>query len=204
MHLLHVRSDFTSVNEAVSSGESDALLVIAIFYDVGNPSNQFQLIADAMPSILYPYNSVTIDGIEVTTFFPSNLNYYTYSGSLTTPGCDEVVKWVVLQNPNSLSQSQLDSLRTMHHSPQPANNSESDSVSSDENILVDVVCNARPIQPINGRPVSAPSETTVKTGARILIVVSLALVVLAMIIILLVVVYKTHRSNTANDYISIN
>lgn len=42
-------------------------------------------------------------GINLDDLLPENLSYYTYTGSLTTPGCDEVVTWHVFENPVPIS-----------------------------------------------------------------------------------------------------
>ncbi|VDO93008.1 unnamed protein product [Schistosoma margrebowiei] len=40
--------------------------------------------------------------------------YYTYSGSLTTPPCNECVTWIVLDEPVVMTIDQLETLRQMH------------------------------------------------------------------------------------------
>ena len=39
--------------------------------------------------------------------------WYSYHGSLTTPGCDEIVHWVVVQDPLKISLKQLRRLRRL-------------------------------------------------------------------------------------------
>ena len=59
---------------------------------------------------------------------PTDLHYYRFNGSLTTPPCTEGVRWMVLKTPVTVSKAQVEHFKhTMHH----ANN--------------------RPIQPINAR-----------------------------------------------------
>ncbi len=55
--------------------------------------------------------------------------YYTYSGSLTTPPCSEIVTWYVLKKPLKASRYQLNKFKEIMHT------------------------NFRPIQDLNGRPV---------------------------------------------------
>ena len=35
---------------------------------------------------------------------------FTYDGSLTTPTCDEIINWVVVHDPQPLSQAQFDAI----------------------------------------------------------------------------------------------
>ncbi len=48
-------------------------------------------------------------------FFPGNRSYWTYTGSLTTPPCTEGVRWFVMQQPITLSQTQLMKYTWMFH-----------------------------------------------------------------------------------------
>ena len=63
--------------------------------------------------------------------------YSTYSGSLTTPGCMEIVNWINFIKPIKISKKQLEEFRKLKDK------------GNDE--LVD---NFRPVQPLNGRPVT--------------------------------------------------
>ena len=62
--------------------------------------------------------------------------YSTYDGSLTTPGCNEVVEWINFLTPLKISRAQLQQLRML-----------------DDDKMKDIVDNFRPPQPLNGRPV---------------------------------------------------
>jgi carbonic anhydrase len=45
--------------------------------------------------------------IDLNQILPTNRQYYTYMGSLTTPPCTEGVLWVVFKDPIELSQDQI-------------------------------------------------------------------------------------------------
>lgn len=65
--------------------------------------------------------------INAKELLPENRGYYTLTGSLTTPECNEGVTWFVLKTPIEFSQAQID--KYMYHGT------------------------ARPLQPLNGRPI---------------------------------------------------
>jgi carbonic anhydrase len=45
--------------------------------------------------------------IDLTALLPSDMRYYTYMGSLTTPPCSEGVLWMVMQQPVPVSTAQI-------------------------------------------------------------------------------------------------
>lgn len=48
------------------------------------------------------------DDLNIEEYFPSNKhNFYLYNGSFTTPGCDEMVTWIVLKEPNKITERQV-------------------------------------------------------------------------------------------------
>ncbi|MDM8559514.1 carbonic anhydrase family protein [Candidatus Parabeggiatoa sp. HSG14] len=67
--------------------------------------------------------------IDAKQLLPQDKNYYTFTGSLTTPPCWEGIKWMILKQPVSISAEQL----AQYHALYPHN--------------------ARPLQPLNGREV---------------------------------------------------
>lgn len=61
---------------------------------------------------------------------PKDRRSYRFQGSLTTPGCTEGVSWIVMQQPVRLSAAQIAAFTAVYDG------------------------NARPVQPINGRPIT--------------------------------------------------
>ncbi len=49
--------------------------------------------------------------INVENALPGNRDYYQYNGSLTTPGCDEGVKWRILTTPITMSWPQINAFK---------------------------------------------------------------------------------------------
>jgi carbonic anhydrase len=74
-------------------------------------------------------NRVEGTQINPADLLPSDRSFYRFPGSLTTPDCNEVVTWYVMKNPIELSESQIQEYARRYHNV------------------------ARPLQPLNGRPV---------------------------------------------------
>ena len=59
--------------------------------------------------------SSTINDLSISTFIsPSLNNYYYYDGSLTTPTCEEFVKWVLVDKTIQISEDQLLPFQELH------------------------------------------------------------------------------------------
>lgn len=69
--------------------------------------------------------------VSVEDLLPDNRTHYRYDGSLTTPPCSEGVRWFVLATPVELSAAQIAVFRAV------------------------LSGNSRPVQPLNGRAVTA-------------------------------------------------
>lgn len=57
--------------------------------------------------------SIKCEGIDISKFLPTTLDYYYYKGSLTTPPCSETVLWYVLKQPIKVPEDFLEKLRQM-------------------------------------------------------------------------------------------
>ena len=65
-------------------------------------------------------SSTPVNGFGFDSLLPSNLDYWFYEGSLTTPPCSEVVAWFVLQKRITVPRAFLDLLREVEEDEQGA------------------------------------------------------------------------------------
>ncbi len=113
----------------VHQSSAGKLLVIGVIFTVTATDNP--LLATFLPNLPSATNGTYN---SATTFSPTNLlatntatNYYTYSGSLTTPPCSEDVTWIVAKNTLTASATQIATFKSI------------------------MKINNRPILPLNGR-----------------------------------------------------
>jgi len=120
LHLVHFNSKFTSVQEAVASGESNALAVVGIFLQAGDsywPNKALAPIVNNLKKVRnYTADFVRIDeSLNLAAIIPQvDELLYSYQGSLTTPACSEQVSWFVFQSPVMISKSQVQAFRRVN------------------------------------------------------------------------------------------
>ena len=143
---------FVSRKTTGDSTDGDALTVIGVLLESDSSmslSGSWLELYDNIPTN-YP-NSNSVSGLDLTEFLPSSLSYYYYEGSLTVPGCSEVVQWFVLRNPVSVPSEFLDALRTT------VNDVDGDTLTE----------NYRDTQDLNGRDVYVVSSATGRASFRL-------------------------------------
>lgn len=101
--------------------------VLGVMFEEGEENKLFAKYLEHFPASKGDFASE--DMIELKSLFPSDLSYYYYSGSLTTPPCSEVVNWYVLKSPLKASKEQIEKFAEILHN------------------------NYRPIMPLNNREV---------------------------------------------------
>ncbi|ODN01269.1 putative carbonic anhydrase 5 [Orchesella cincta] len=116
MHMVHVRADLKTLPNALKSGEKNGLAVIGVLFEV-DPSlktnDDLQPIVSDLSDILSSGKTAKFDRKLSLKAFMKGDQAYHYLGSLTTPGCNEAVAWLVWKEPNKISPSDLDAFRTV-------------------------------------------------------------------------------------------
>jgi carbonic anhydrase len=112
----------------VHRNSAGALAVIGIFFEEGSENAFLKNFSDHLPAAAEDHFS-SEDVVNVESLLPSNAHYYTYTGSLTTPPCSEIVTWLVMKAPVEASALQISAMHSIVHD------------------------NYRPVQPLNGRTI---------------------------------------------------
>lgn len=137
MHLVHYKSEYKDISEAIKHPDGLAVLgVLFVISEYDNPA-----LAPLISQLRYKQTtgskSLTTDLYPLTSVLPRDLSrFYRYKGSLTTPPCSEVVTWTLFEDHVPVSEKQMNSIRSL--------------VDTEGDPLVN---NFRKTQPLNGRKI---------------------------------------------------
>ena len=113
------------VNQDSVSGN---LAVLGVFLKQGAANAELAKFFNILPATKNQ-EVIVNENINLVNLMPANKQYYTYTGSLTTPPCTQGVDWVILKTPLEISADQISAFAKLY-----AND-------------------ARPVQPLNNRRV---------------------------------------------------
>ena len=113
---------------------SGALAVVGIMLTEGERGNEaYGAVFDHLPAEAGEPEA-SGNALSLAALLPPSRTFYTYQGSLTTPPCSEIVRWLLLDTPIELSGAQIDAFAAIHQG------------------------NARPIQPRGKRDLLLDSQ----------------------------------------------
>jgi carbonic anhydrase len=146
VHFVHYKASYANLSVAVAgglAGDKAALAVVGIVMEAGRWGRDSpaitKLIRGAKETSGLPIGNttdVTISLIDFVAHARQLSGMFSYDGGLTTPGCYEIVKWIVLDKPMRVSLRFIEALQS---------NKESNGQSIQKNF--------RPVQPIGSRTV---------------------------------------------------
>lgn len=121
---------FAMVAHLVHKNDEGQLAVVAVLLDPGTaPNILIDKVWTYMPLDAGDRVRMPRELLNMNELLPADQRYYQFIGSLTTPPCTEGVLWMVLKQPVQISRTQLRLFTQLYP------------------------LNARPVQPVNGRPV---------------------------------------------------
>ena len=98
---------YDMVAHLVHRDANGKLAVVAVLIERGAARKLVQTVWNNMP--LEKNELVTPAGaMDMNDILPAKREYFTYMGSLTTPPCSEGVLWMVMKDPVTISQEQID------------------------------------------------------------------------------------------------
>lgn len=120
---------YPMVAHLVHRNAEGQLAVVAVLLDLGATNPLIDTVWTYMPLDAGDRVRMPNELLNLAELLPTDQRYYQFMGSLTTPPCSEGVLWMVLKAPVTVSKAQLKLFSQLYPN------------------------NARPIQPLNARPV---------------------------------------------------
>ncbi|KAK4026008.1 hypothetical protein OUZ56_015037 [Daphnia magna] len=143
LHLVHYNTKYGSFANATNY--DDGLAVLGILITVGKSSRSaFRTVVDQLSKVENDGDETTMEKpISLNELLPSRItSFFRYSGSLTTPNCEQSVVWTVFDNPIVVLEDQLSVFRNL----------------KGKGGLI-LVNNFRPTQPLERRVITYRSHT---------------------------------------------
>jgi len=113
----------------VHAAQDGSLAVIAVMFKIGDENEGISKLWKQMPAKAGEKVAMASQ-VKADDVLPQDRDYYRFNGSLTTPPCTEGVLWMVMKQPMTVSQEQVDAFTHVMHHP-----------------------NNRPVQSVHARPV---------------------------------------------------
>ena len=117
------------VAHLIHKSDEGQYAIVAIQMEPGKPNELIDKVWTYMPLDISDRVHMPPELLNLNELLPLDQRYYQFVGSLTTPPCSEGVLWIVMKQPMQISKMQYRLFTQLY----PAN--------------------ARPVQPVNGRPV---------------------------------------------------
>jgi carbonic anhydrase len=151
VHFVHYNRALGGVGIAKETPEG--LAVLGFFFEVKDEDNNaypdnsaFTELTDGLSDVQYYNGKTFLSNQSLDSLLPENTDFFwRYSGSLTTPTCDETVVWTVFHNTIKISPTQLTKFRNLYMNL----------TAISDDAMVD---NYRPVQGLNGRAVKVNTE----------------------------------------------
>lgn len=134
------QQSYPMVAHLVHRDDLGRLAVLAVLLEPGEANALIEKVWTHMPLDVGDSVRLPPDLLDLGALLPKDQRYYQYLGSLTTPPCTEGVLWLILKQPVSLSAAQLQLFGQLYPH------------------------NARPLQPLNDRPVREAVELAPATA----------------------------------------
>ncbi|XP_015790795.1 carbonic anhydrase 2 [Tetranychus urticae] len=113
VHFVHLNAAYKGFGEKALEHE-DALTVIGVIAKNGDPNPGLDILLEAMQSNSSNIKYDTKNQFSLRYFLPGNTkSFFKYFGSLTTPNCQEAVNWIVMKDFITVSNDQIDRLRSL-------------------------------------------------------------------------------------------
>jgi carbonic anhydrase len=104
----------------VHADEAGKLVVIAVLLEKGHDNALIRELWNHLPKTKEKEEIVNGIQVNASSLLPAHRDYYTFSGSLTTPPCSEDVRWFVFKDAGAISAAEVDAFSRLYpHNVRP-------------------------------------------------------------------------------------
>ena len=100
---------FEAAMHLVHADDDSQLVIVEVPFIVGDENDFVEDVLQQLELVEEDRIEVDIEDLEL-----EDAGYYTYDGSMTTPPCSQNVRWIILSEPATLSEEQLENIAAHH------------------------------------------------------------------------------------------
>ncbi|KAL8199143.1 UNVERIFIED_CONTAM: hypothetical protein K2H54_035329 [Gekko kuhli] len=107
LHLVHIKEEYPNIAEAVTK---KGVAVLGFFVQIGEENKNYIPLISKLNGVPSPGDRDEMAPLALSSLIPPKEKldkYYRYTGSLTTPGCNEDVIWTLFEEPIELGLAQV-------------------------------------------------------------------------------------------------
>ncbi|KAG6937785.1 carbonic anhydrase 4 [Chelydra serpentina] len=168
LHIVHMKEDFSTTEQAVN--DKEGLAVLGFFITTGAKNENYDSLIEMLNEVTFKGSQKNMTSLPLESLIPAKENltrYYRYSGSLTTPNCHQAVVWTIFQEPIRLSDSQVENfMEKLYFS---------------KDTTLQMTDNFRPAQPLGDRIVYRSDVSVVQPPAKALLVVPTLIYIMSLL-----------------------
>ncbi|XP_026565937.1 carbonic anhydrase 4 [Pseudonaja textilis] len=160
LHIVHIKEEFGNIE---SASEEKGVAVLGFFIKAGKTNPNYEPLISNLEKIGAKGGKVDIPALALESLIPDKkdlTNFYRYTGSLTTPGCNEEVVWTLFEKPIELGGEQIQKFW--------------EKVYFDSEKKLPMVDNFRPVQPLGARIVEKSNSNLLLPLRKALLLVPTA------------------------------
>lgn len=108
-HFVHFNGNYPTVTQALAGAGPSALLVVGVMFQLGDRDARFvsAVAAEAATAKLVPADMQQKVNLSTVFEIVPTGNFYSYGGGLTTPPCIQVVTWINMDTPLTVTAATL-------------------------------------------------------------------------------------------------
>ncbi|XP_042298194.1 carbonic anhydrase 4 [Sceloporus undulatus] len=161
LHIVHIKEKYATLSDALAE---NGVAVLGFFIQVGKHNEHYAPLISELREIPFKGSEKPMQPLRLDSLLPKTddlASFYRYTGSLTTPGCNQNVIWTLFEKPIDLQLEQIQEFWMQLYFGATKNDSW-------------IVDNFRPIQPVGGRVIYKSDSNSLLPPTKALLLIPTA------------------------------